>query len=231
MTNLISKHLNPNLLNIPIEQVDAICAFTGQPISEGVPLKQLIKKTFTDQEIIRYPSDYASVDIALIMERVIAGQKGLTSLRNYSFYATEKELKLLKREEILELLLHIPKTPFQIGITFSHKKHIAYRCVVNYDKSNYIITTDKGNVSFNKLIAADIVLIMQRWYKILPGQETSKLQPTYFTKKEISGEGIPKTSKIKEYGIKCYFQENQFLDKYRKTLLFELLVHILNKTK
>jgi hypothetical protein len=229
MNNLISKHLNPNLLNIPIEQVDTVCAFTGQHISEGVPLKKLIKKTFTDQELIRYPSDYASVDIALMMERVISGQKGLTSLRNYSFYATEKELKLLKRDEILSLLLEIPKAPFQIAITFSHKKHIAYRCRINFDRTKFIITTDKGNVNFDKLIAADIVLILQRWYKILPGQETSKLQPTYFTKKEISGEVIPKTSKIKEYGIKYYFKENQFLDKYRKTLLFELLVYILNK--
>lgn len=49
--NLISKHLDKKNLKLKVYQVDSICAFTGKKITEGVLMKDLIKKTFTDQEL------------------------------------------------------------------------------------------------------------------------------------------------------------------------------------
>ena len=74
--NLISKHLDKKNLKLKIYQVDSICAFTGIKVSEGVLMKDLIKKTFTDQELIKFNSDHASIEIALLIEAVIKSEKG-----------------------------------------------------------------------------------------------------------------------------------------------------------
>jgi len=192
--------------------------------------KELISKTFTDFELIKYKSDYVSVDIALLLSNVIKSEKGTyTSLRNYSFYANETGFKTLSRIEILDLLLNIEDDKFQICVTFNNKKHIAYKAKIQINKSLFTVTTDLGDCIFDVEKTKEILPILQSWYKILP-ENKSKQEPTFFTKNEILGT-IPNTKKIQLYGVKKYFSETQILDKYRDTLYFKLLVHILNKTK
>lgn len=229
--NLIAKHLDHVNLKIKVYSFAApvICAFTGQKISKGVLMKDLIKPTFTDQEYIKYPSKYASIETALLIEEVIKTEKGFNSLRNYSFFATENKLQLLKREEISSLLFNIPETPFQIGVTYSNKKHISFKAPINYDCFNYQIITDLGIVNFNKKQVLEYLDIIQSWYTIIPEKKETAAQPTYFTKDEIKGLSIPLQKKINEYGLQKYFQETQFLQKYRNTSLFNLIVHTLNK--
>lgn len=228
MKNLISKHLNSGHLGIKIHQVDAICAFTGDRITEGVLLSDLIKKTFTDHELIRFNSEYASVDIALLMEMVIPAEKGLNSLRNYSFYASDKKLVLLKREETLPLLFSIPDKAFQVGITYSNKKHIAYKAPVNFDRDEYKIITDRGMVVFERKTAQAIFTLAQKWYSVVPAKAETKVQPTWFTKEQIRG-AAPSVKQITEYGTEAYLNENRDLEKYRGTALFELIVNFLKK--
>jgi len=227
--NLISKHLDKNNLKLKVYQVDSICAFTGVKIVEGVLMKDLIKKTFTDQEMIRFNSDYASIDIALLIEEVIKGGKGFNSIRNYSFYADETKLELLKRENILELLLNISNKPFQIGITFSNKKHIAYKAPINFSTENYQIITDLGIVNFEKQKSLQIINIAQKWYTVLPDKKEIEALPTYFTKEQIKGLSNPNHKQIKAYGLQKYFEESLELDKFRGTALFNLIIHCLNK--
>jgi len=165
--DLIAKHLFANRLTCTTHKdIDTICAFSGKQINVGVKFKDIIGDTFTDLEIFKYKSDYLSIDFALLTQPVIQGEKQLNSLRNYSFFATEKELKLLSRNEMLELLLHIPDTPFQIGVTYSNKKHIAYKAPINYNKQRFIVATDAGNVVFDVEKANLILPIMNRWYTI-----------------------------------------------------------------
>jgi len=226
MIQLISKHLDKSLLTCKIYEVNTICAFSGKKITKGIKFSEIIGERFTELEIFRFKSDYLSIDFALLTQPVIKGEKQLNSLRNYSFFATSKELKILNRSEILELLFNIPEIPFQIAITYSNKKHIAYKTPINYNKKYFKVCTDIGIVEFDVKKAKQIIPILQNWYTI--SKETS-LQPTYFTKDEILGLSTPNNSKIVEYGIEKYFAENDILKPYRNTLFLKLLVHILNK--
>jgi hypothetical protein len=223
---LITKHLDKSLLTCKIENVNTICAFSGAKISEGIKFSEIIRERFTELEIFKFKSNYLSVDFALLTQPVIQGTKQLNSLRNYSFFATDKELKILNRDEILELLFNIPETPFQIAITYSNKKHLAYKTPLNYNKEKFKVCTDAGIVEFDVKKAKQIFPILQNWYTI--AKQTTQ-QPTYFTKDEILGLSIPNNSKISEYGIEKYFAENDILKPYRNTLFLKLLVHILNK--
>jgi len=227
--NLISKHLDRNNLKLKVYQVNGICAFTGNQIIEGVLMKDLIKKTFTDQESIKFNSNYASIDIALLIEEVIKSEKGFNSLRNYSFYADESKLELLKRENILELLLSIPKTPFQIGVTYSNKKHLAYKAPVNFDTENYKVITDLGIINFEKQKAFQIIKIVQKWYKVLPEKVNKEAKPTHFTKDQIKGLSYPNHKQIEAYGLQKFFKESQELGRFRETALFNLIIYCLNK--
>jgi len=223
---LITKHINKNILTCEIKQVNTICKWSGKNITEGILFSDIIGDSFTELEIFKYKSDYLSVDFALLTQPVIKGEKQLNALRNYSFFATNKELKILNRDTILELLLNIPETPFQLGITYSNKKHIAYKTPINYSKHIFKVCTDTGTVVFDVIKANKLLPIIQSWYTIA---KTTSLQPTYFTKDEILGVSMPNTTKISEYGIVKYFAENDILKQYRNTMFFKLLVHVLNK--
>ena len=229
--NILTKHLNRNNLKIPIEKLPpgTLCAFGGTKITEGVKLKHLIRKTFTDHYLIRYQSEYASIDIAMMMEAVIQGPKQLNALRVYSFYADKNKFLLLKRVDAIKFLLNITETPFVIGITFSNKKHIAYKAVENIDSDNFKIITDKGVVEFNKQKARVILSIMQKWYTIVPDKKETKALPTFFNKAHIEGVSSPNHKAIMLYGLQKYMNENSELEKYRRTPLFELLLWALNK--
>lgn len=229
MHNFISKHLEKKNLKIKVYQVDSICAFTGIKITEGVLMKDLIKKTFNDHEFIKFNSDYASIDTALLIEEVIKGEKGFNSIRNYSFYADETKLELLKRENILELLLNIPNNPFQIGVTFSNKKHISYKAPANFDTENFQVITDLGVVNFDKKKSLQIIDIIQKWYTVIPEKKETSTLPTYFTKEQIKGLSNPNYKQIEAYGLQKYFKESQELEKFRGTSLFNLITHCLNK--
>jgi hypothetical protein len=231
MNQLITQHLTSATLKIPIyEDIDTVCAFSGERITEGVKLKDLIKKTFTDYEMLRYQSNYAGVDIAIMMEEVIPGEKKMNSLRNYSFYADNNQLKLLKRGEILDLLFNIPREPFQIGITYNNKKHIAYRAPVNGSREdNYDIITDEGIVRFERKTALEIWGIAREMYTIISEKKDTKQQPTFFTKAQIMGEKIPDYKQVKEFGIQKYFHHKRMLEPYQGKAIFKLIIHLLNK--
>lgn len=224
--NIISKHLNESKIKPePIEGIDAICAFTGQKITRGYLKKDIVKVTFNDFELLKYQSDYVSSDISLLIENF----DGRMGLRNFSFYASEKELIFLKRENILEFLFNIPDTPFRLGVTYGGKKHIAYFSELNMNKDEFKIITDTGMVVFSRKEALEIVEKCQKWYSIIPEKAHTKAQPTYFTKDEIKGIKIPIQKKIKEYGVAKYFKEEKQIEALRGTPLFDLIIYSLNK--
>lgn len=82
--NFIAKHLDPVWVTDPVHNVDTVCAFTGQPIKQGVRKKDAIGSLFTDHAYLRYPSDYISIDAYLCIKSVIETEKGANALRNYS---------------------------------------------------------------------------------------------------------------------------------------------------
>ena len=228
---MIAQHLDSSLLIGKTEPTPkgTICSFTGKEINIGVKNKLLIKKTFTDHTYLRYKSEYSSVYAALCISPVIQGQKSLNALRNYSFICTKKEIRLLSREDILPLIENPPNEPFLFCVTYSHKKHLSCKSVINIDNSKYVIVTDLGNVHIDMNAVNNILPIIKKWYSVLPDKKDTNLKPTFFTKKEIL-QGCNLNKKIKAYGISKFFKEDDILKKYRNTSLLKLLVHCLNKT-
>lgn len=228
---MIAKFLDIKLIKTPIVKCNAVCAFTGVLITQGVLKKDLISNTFTDYDLMRYDSNYVSVGVALLLSDVIPnGIGGFNSLRNYSFYVDALQFKILQRDEILPLLLNLPSTPFQICVTFSNKKHIAYRSKPQYNKDLIVIATDLGDITLDIRVVKELLQVLEKWYKVIENN-TSKQLPTYFTKAEILGENTPSISKIKSYGITQYFEDTKFLEYHRGKMYFKLLTHILNKNE
>lgn len=227
--NLIAKHIDTDLLNVEIHKyIDAICAFTGEKINEGILLKDVISDTFTDFESIKFPSEFVSVDIAKLILPVIPTEKNLNSLRVYSFLATENKLEILKTDSFLPILENPPEPPFIFVVSFSNKKHIAYKARTNYSKDPFYVSTDKGFCLINKNKLSELLEVARRWYTVIPGKENSATQPTYFTKDEIFS-GNESISKIREFGIQQYMQDVEILRKFRGTLFAEIVKMSLKK--
>lgn len=227
--NFIAKHLYKYKDNFKIDiknGLDTVCAFTGEHITEGVPKSKLIKKTFTDHSYMRYNSKYCCVDAALCISNIIPNSKGkLTSLRNYSYLATEEELSLLDREAVLGYISSPPDKNFVLVFTYSNKKHTAYKSLLNTNKNVITVTTDKGNVLINVKEFIDVYNIAQNWYSVIPGKEKS--EQTFFTKYEIKL-GVKNYKKIENYGNKFY-KENSILDRHRGSDMLTLLTTLLQK--
>jgi hypothetical protein len=229
--HIIAKHLDRSLIEDKItSNISTVCLFTGLVITEGVHREKIISTRFTDTEYLRYPSDYLSIDAALCISPVIRAEKGYNSLRNYSYIATENELNILKRENILQIILSPPTPPFCLAVTFSNKKHTAYKTIPAADRKSFMITTDKGTVHIDVTTVASVVDLIQKWYTIVPGKEENSMQPTWFTKDEILF-GSKNFKRIMDYGEEAYYSENKLIDKYRYSLFLTLIVHLLNKAK
>lgn len=250
--DLIGKHLNRNNLQTKLySNIDEICAFTGISIDEGIKLKDVIGSSFTDHSYIKHSSEFISVNTALCLQSVIKqerevlegqkkssrlkleGDKNIiySGLRNYHFYCTENELKLLKREHLEDYILqHVQlEPPFILAINYSQKKHISFKSKINYSKGkSFVVSTDRGNVNINISKLQEVYPIMKNWYEIVKGKETTSQQPTYFTKDDILN-GCDNLKRITDYGINRYSYENEIISKFRNTGLLELLVFILNK--
>lgn len=230
--NLIAQHIPDSALNIPIYDVVAetgshtVCCMTGQPLQQACLKKDVIGDNFTDIQYLRYPSAYISPDIAkLIVGKAVDGN----GLRNYSFYADNHGLVILKREDIWGHIFAAKDQPFILGVTFSNKKHIAFKATPQYNSDNFRIYTDIGECEFYFDWLKPAISYMQEWYTIVPGKENSTQQSTFFTKANILGETPPTVAQIKAYGEDWYFSENKIFEKYRQMLVFKVLVFALNK--
>lgn len=227
--NLIANHLDRKLLTAKIHSdIEAVCAFTGQQITEGVLKSDLLSDNFTDFEALKYPSAYVSIDVACMISPVIQTEKGLNSLRVYSFLAISDGLKLLKRDDFLSILENPPTEPFIFVLSFSNKKHIAYKARENCGGFPFYVSTDKGLCLIAKSHLDTFLEIAKRWYTIIPGKENSDQQPTYFTKDEILT-GCYNNKKISEYGIAQFLKEDAVLKSFRKTLFAEVVCFCLTK--
>jgi len=211
------------------ENIDEICCFTGEKITRGILKSDVIKDVFTDHQYIKHESNYISLDAVFCMQRVIPNKTdGLTSLRNYHFICTEKELNLLKREQLEETLFNLKNEPFVFVITFGFKKHTTFKSKINQSNQNFIITTDKADIKVSMNDVNKIYPVMKKWYTVVKGKENTSAQPTYFSKDDIL-HGCSNYKKIEDYGDH-YFNENEIIKPFRNSLFLELLAYILNKS-
>lgn len=223
---LISKHLDKSNIK-DVENVNTVCAFTGKQITEGVHKSNAIKKTFTDHSLLRYDSDYIGIDAYATMDNVIQGQKGMVSLRNFSFICNDERLILLKNSEIVNYIKNPVDPPFVFCISFSNKKHLAIKSKINHSKNRYVVTTDAGDCIIDEKEVDYILPVIQNWYTVVAEKKDTQSQPTFFTKEEILN-GSNNYKRIEDYPGH-YFVENQLIEKYRGTMLLKVLVHCLTK--
>lgn len=235
ISEFIARHLSKDVLldkYTIIENLDdTICKMCGKSIQSGIEVKKVIKHTFTDNSYIRFNSNYLCIDCCCLLSKNLIKEDGsISKLMYYSYICTEQELILLKREDLMQWLLNPPNPPFIFCITYKHKKYTSFKAKINFSQKDLIIQTDIGSVlvNYDKLVL--IKNLIQNWYIIVPGQENTSLQPTYFNKGDILY-GCNNNKKITDYGLDKYIIENQEISKYRDTTLLQLIVHALNKEK
>lgn len=261
--NLIASHISEAPIEHLIEPCDTVCCFTAEPIQRGVNKKHVIKNTFTDHDYIKRPdSQFVGVDTAkLIMSVFPTGKKdprgkdpkdGYNALRSYSFIATETELRLLKHTDLLDAILAPYEGDFVIGVSFTNKKHIAFKAALNSNTERFIVSTDAGNVHIERVLFNRLLEVASRWYSIPPseaikyearkakalkdGKEDAKVaEPmTYFTKAQIKGEAPIDPNRVaqfsQDFGVDQFEQDLATLTPYFNSQLLNLLTFILTRT-
>ena len=225
--NFIAKQIKAN---IPHIKCDSICAFTGQKITEGIKKKDALSANFTDIEYLKYDSEFISVDAYKCITGVIEVHKNnkiiFNSLRNYSYFVDENKLKLLKKEDLWDIIINTPDAPFVLAYTFNSKKHTTIKSKITYDKDLIYVATDTlGNIILDRKTIEILCPIIQNWYSAIPEMKEPQ---TLFIKDEILF-GTDNVKKIYEYGYEKFKQENEILAKYRNTNVIVLLTRLVNR--
>lgn len=222
--NFIAKHIN--YTSDKTVDCDTVCAFTGEKITKGIKKKVALSGNFTDFEYLKFESDYISIDAFKCLGEVIQTEKKLNSLRNYSYLVTESELKILKKDELWDIIINTPNTPFILAYTFSSKKHTTFKSKITTDKNKIQIITDTyGNVEIDKFLLNDVIEIVQNWYSATADMPAIA---TFFTKDEILS-GSDNLKKIQVYGLEKFNFEDKILAKFRNTSQLILLTRLVNK--
>ena len=223
--DFIAYHINTP---VPTEICNTVCAFTGKQIISGIPTKQAIKKTFTDFEYLKYESDYISAEAWKVLNPCIQGNNGLNALRSYSYIVTNSGIKIIKHAEYMHALINPPEPPFVFVITYSNKKHTAFKAVINHSRQSFIVQTDVNRVVIDSARLAEICPVIQDWYSVIPEKADTTLQPTWFNKSEIL-HGCDNPRRIEQYGFERYFTENKIIDGFRGTEFLKLITFCLTK--
>lgn len=222
--NFVAKHINYD--SDKIVDCNSVCAFTGEKITKGIKKKVALSGNFTDFEYLKFDSDYISVDAFKCIGEMIKTDKKLNSLRNFSYLVTENELKILKKDELWDIVINSPKPPFILAYTFSSKKHTTFKSKITTDKNKIQIITDTyGNVEIDKILLKNVIEIVQSWYS---GTADMPAIATFFTKEEILT-GSDNLKKIQVYGLEKFNFEDKILAKFRNTSQLILLTRLVNK--
>lgn len=230
--SLIARHIDPAPSADVIQDAPsgAICAFTGQPIARGARLKDVVSDNFTDWEALRYESDWVCEDFVKVVKPCIPGSSRLNSLRSYSFIATETELRILRGDEPLDVVLNPPPAPFVLVCTYGGKKHVAYRARLTTHPQNQInIMTDEGYLGMSPVEAAMVYAPAQEMYSVLPGSKTDE---TYFTKQEIHTGKIDDAvayKKMQRFGVDRYQHLHRQLSLLHGGAMLQFITHFMKK--
>lgn len=227
LSNFLTRHLKYSYQTV---KCSAVCKMCGKALKIGVKQKDIIKKaTFNDYQYLTYKSDFLCAECsALISDIQLPNDDKKRRLRSFSFIATERDIKVLKRDQLWDYLTNPPEPPFVFCVTYSNKKHIAFKSQIQFEQQSYSVFTDKGEVKINLASLGELLRIIAVWYTVLPDKAETKQQPTWFTKTEILAGGR-NYKNIAVYGVQKYQKENLFIDPYRNTALLTLLVFALNK--
>jgi len=212
--NYVKKY--PEILKtINIFEGDFTCAFSGAKVKKVVKTDEVFKDNFVVLDAFRHmESGHIDYRIAILL----ANYNNHSGLRNHCIIAYEDEMEIISYSTFAEKVFAIKKVPFEVVFSFTLKKHIAYKATQQFDIDNFIIYTDRGEAIFKRSEINEWYPIVKRWYS------EYKKEKSYFTQSQIAGKTEIAPSQIMNYGKKRFFEEDKILDKYRNTLIFELLI-------
>lgn len=187
------------------------CSLCKKEINEGVKSKKILSGNFTNHDVVS--GEYLCQACANIMQSDLS-----TKLRRSNFIAFSDEIIYFKQGDIAKWIFSEKKTPFAIGITFSYKKHNAFRCMLNYSNENFSIRQEEKLIDINLTAAKEIFRAMLSLYL------------TYFTKDNIRL-GDYNIAFVQKFGAEKLSQIENILKKHRKTDMFNLLIEALPSDK
>jgi len=136
------------------------CFYCGERCDDKYSIKEYVKKTFTNYDIIKSPSSkYICKECVWAFGskskiKMIDGENREGSPRNYCWYITKnKKIAYTKSHmEYLRKLLIDEKleTPFKIIISDSGQKHLIFRSNWNYQNNNFEIQFEEESIIIKK---------------------------------------------------------------------------------
>ena len=143
-THFIGKHIDDSDIDKPMINGKITCKLCGGISNRGVT--KMITDSFTDTAYFEHPqSDFLCFNCAKCLGKITTSEGKKTFFRNFSFLCTDNYIKIMKREDLFDVLLSPPTPPFILCVTFSNKKHMSFKASIQEDKKRYSATTDIGD--------------------------------------------------------------------------------------
>ncbi len=181
----------------------------GDTHGRGLPLKKVIKPTFTNHDIARCKNSES------VCEACVWGLFN-PSLRNYSILATSRGLEHPSKAQIRNYLINPPEPPFVMTIAVSGQKWLHIMAKINYSNRRFEVMYEQTPVQvFPPKFKALIELI-------------EELYNAGFTKDEILTADY-QSHKIQAFGIERFEQIEYELEFERGSRLFEMTIDLARK--
>lgn len=205
---LLAKHLTKK----PPAETNITCGICGS-YGSGFKVKDVVSSNFTGWHYLTHGKDHICVNCQACLDSKSLNGK---ALRNYSFIATEDEMKVLQHSEIALNILNPPIPPFVFVVTYTHKKHAFLNAVLNDNRERLNVALEMGYVKFSRQVF------------IARHNEARKLYDAGFSKEEIRTGEYRKWRLLEEVGDE-FWEVDRSLEVYRFTPFFNFLIHILQK--
>jgi CRISPR type IV-associated protein Csf1 len=187
------------------------CALCKKETTKGTLAKKILSGNFTNHDIVS--GKYLCEACANIMQSELS-----TALRRSSFVVYEDEIIYFKQADLAEWIFKEKKLPFVMGVTFSYKKHNAFRCILNYSNEEFYIRQEEKLIEIKKEEARKLYKAMLYLYL------------TYFTKDNIKQSDY-NIALVQKFGLQRFNELEAIIKQYRKTDVFELLIEALPSGK
>lgn len=138
--------------------LDNYCYYCGKVCSDKYHIKDFVKKTFTNVDIVCYPgSKYICEECYYFFNSnseiiMIDGEKRIGPPRLYSWIITnDKKIAATKKhiKELRDIVLNPPELPFRIILSDSGKKNLVFRAKLARIKNNYPVQFEEEIVYVN----------------------------------------------------------------------------------
>lgn len=151
------------------------CFLCGESINEGVPVKQAIKKTFTNLDLAKKPqaSHVCAACVYSLSENLSPEIMGRLdkekpqAVRCYSHAAINGKWKTFskkQKEEMRSIICNPPGGHWFLCVSETSKKHILFRTPVNQSTDNYYIQFEEQSVLAIRTKVVQDLLIADRVY-------------------------------------------------------------------